>query len=385
MRRFRARAGAAASRFAATVRLSGAICDDVAIAGFGEILLGRLHPAGVSDLRTMLARDGRFDFQVAPSASTTDGSAALFAGASDGRGTWVVNLTTATTGLLLRTVDGSSWASQAEPFALSLLEYVDRRLFIAVGRTFAQVATSPTGETWTLRTGAAIAGDPYACAGGAGRIVIVGINGTTLVGTTSTDGGVSWSVLSFPALGGAVFNVLGLAYDATRREWLLHLETAVGNLLVVSGDGVTWSVDAAFAHPAVAFIWNVAQSATGYWYSIATATGGAKPIVSVARDGRGFAPAFTLSDAAAAPPLLEVYSNGAGSWACVYQVDGQPHTRLAHWQDGAAAPAVHGTLLDEIPSAAAEDSAALPVFVARVPLPESACRPVAGGLRVRIA
>jgi hypothetical protein len=131
-------------------------------------------------------------------------------------------------GLMTRSVDGTTWATQTSGTSNELRGVVwTGSLFVAVGAV-GTIITSPTGVTWTTRT-SGLATQLNAVASSGSLTVAVGDAGKIVTSPTGT----TWTT-----------RTSGIATDLYAVAWNGALFIAVGasGKIVTSPDGITWTL-----------------------------------------------------------------------------------------------------------------------------------------------
>lgn len=346
------------------------------VADFGQVLYAYIANDGV-DSYTVIADDGMFAFEAGEPNFATH---SFWHAVQDGNGTWVMSASQgAGPDTLFRSTDGRVWTDQAAPFLAYTLRWANT--FLAIGATFEEVATSPTGEVWTEQTSLPLAGFPSHATYGRGRIVVAGVDGVALVGMYSDDGGASWTEITFPSLGRDVYSVNAFVFDEQRKSWRLYIDddspTFTG--VLTSSDGAAWEdASASLGFPDAMQV--VVCSATGRYYAQSFVPGVSMSIVT-STDGLSFAPAFDAPALSLSSRALQ--TNQAGKWLLTYGDSG--HSKLVVWDDGAPAYTEIAQNLDEFPGASG-GGILIDLIAAPVPLQSAAaCAAATRPLRIRIA
>lgn len=171
-------------------------------------------------------------------AAVLPASITVYSYAHNSAGTWVVAYGDATN-IARSTDDGATWALVAHNAggAISSVAF-GAGIFVAVGNDAANffASSSPTGATWTVRTGTAITTPTANTARvkfGGGKFVAVAA-GTSATGAvmTSTDG-ITWTTRNGSQ---AIFSTVNLDYNGT--IWLVLGGTTAA---MSSADGITWT------------------------------------------------------------------------------------------------------------------------------------------------
>ena len=114
--------------------------------------------------------------------------------------------------------------------------YSGSNFVISSGASTDKVATSPDGETWTLRTLPSTQPWGHIASDGAGTLIIVTPNGSKLA--KSTNHGVTWSALT--DIGGTVVVTTNLGFHYVGGLFVLPVGSS-GATYNTSPDGVSWT------------------------------------------------------------------------------------------------------------------------------------------------
>jgi hypothetical protein len=114
--------------------------------------------------------------------------------------------------------------------------YSGSNFVISSGASTDKVATSPDGETWTLRTLPSTQPWGHIASDGAGTLIIVTPNGSKLA--KSTNHGVTWSALT--DIGGTVIVTTNLGFHYVGGLFVLPVGSS-GSTYNTSPDGVSWT------------------------------------------------------------------------------------------------------------------------------------------------
>lgn len=143
--------------------------------------------------------------------------------------TRLVNVGSSLVGACVSVSDnGASWTSVTPPSSTLMkgVFWADSQ-FVAVGNS-GLIATSPDGQTWTLRPSNVMT-TLYGGVGSGSNLVVVGADGTIV---TSSDGGLTWT----PRISNATATLRHAAFNGNT-----YLVTGTGGTLLRSSDGQSWS------------------------------------------------------------------------------------------------------------------------------------------------
>ncbi len=154
----------------------------------------------------------------------------------------LVGYAASSTGKIIKTIDGgANWTLTNSPFGTTIiygLKVFDDQKVIAVGGSAKAYMTTDGGDTWTALT-TNIPGSFFAIGFLDNNIgYIGGYNSPSPVMSKTTDGGLTWNAISFPASFDKYGSIWGIACKDINIVWFSDIN---GNILYTQDGGASWT------------------------------------------------------------------------------------------------------------------------------------------------